>query len=131
MSKTNKNVFIVDDDASVLKSLHRLLRSAGFNVEAFHSGQAFLDSIPFDTEGCLLLDLCMPDINGFELQERLNSYGSRLHIIIITAHAQAGDREKAMKKGAVGFLRKPFDDQSLIDLINTALQRVTEIKKNI
>ena len=119
MPKTKKNIFIVDDDPSVLKSLHRLLRSAGFTVDTFHSAQSFLDSIPLDTEGCLLLDLCMPDINGFALQEKLNSYGSNLHIIIITAHAQAGDREKAMSRGAEGFLMKPFDDQSLIDLIDS------------
>lgn len=122
MVKKKNKIFIVDDDASVLRSLKLLLLSAGFNVEAFHSAQSFLDSIPFDTEGCLLLDLCMPQMNGFTLQEKLNNYGSKLRVIFITAHSQAGDREKAMKAGAIGFIRKPFDDQTLIDLINSAFK---------
>jgi len=122
MAKKKNQIFIVDDDTSVRRSLSMLLSSAGFNVETFQCAQCFLDSIPFDTEGCLLLDLCMPEMNGFTLQEKLNSYGSKLHVIFITAHSQAGDREKAMKAGAIGFIRKPFDDQTLIELINSVLK---------
>ena len=119
MSKTKPYIYVVDDDESVRRALRRLLKSAGFNVETFNSAQSFLDSVLLDTEGCLILDVRMPGINGFELQKKLNDRRSNLHIIFITAHAQAGDRERAMEAGAIGFLQKPFNDQSLLDLINS------------
>lgn len=119
MGETKPYIYVVDDDESVCRALQRLMKSAGFGVETFSSAQSFLDSVPTDTKGCLILDMCMPGIDGFELQRRLNDRRSLLHIIFITAHAQAGDRERAMKRGAIGFLQKPFDDQSLLDLINS------------
>jgi len=119
MIKTLPKVYIVDDDESVRRALGRLLKSAGYGAEAFRSAQSFLDSVPAETRGILILDVRMPDMDGFQLQEKLNSLGSRLQIIFITAHAQAGERERAMNAGAKGFLQKPFSDESLLDLVST------------
>jgi FixJ family two-component response regulator len=92
-------------------------------VEDFSSAQSFLDSVPIDSKGCLILDLRMPGIDGFALQEKLNESYYNLHIIFITAYAQEGDREYALKGGAFGFLQKPFHDQSLLELINKAIEQ--------
>jgi two-component system response regulator FixJ len=117
MMKTKPKIYVVDDDESVRRALSRLMKSAGFNVETFNSAGGFLDSVPPDTEGCLIIDVRMPGIDGFELQKKINTLGYRLKIIFITAHAQAGDRERVIEAGAIGFLQKPFNDQSLLDLI--------------
>lgn len=119
MSKAKPDIYVVDDDESVRRALLRLMKSAGFNVETFNSAQSFLDSVPPDTQGVLILDIRMPDIDGFELQEKLNALRFRLQVIFITAHAQAGDREQAIEAGAIGFLQKPFNDESLLDLIDS------------
>ena len=111
MGKHNSQsrIYLVDDDDSLRKAIKRLLRSAGYPVETFSYAQSFLDSVPLhDAEGILLLDLRMPGMDGFELQERLSEFRCSLQVIIITADAGSGDRERALKKGAVGFLLKPF-----------------------
>src|SRR5687768_16344691 len=110
--------FVVDDDDSVGKSLSRLLVLEGYNVQYFPSGRNFLDSVPTDADGCLVSDIYMPEIDGFMLQQKLNHLGYRLPVIFISAHAKAGDREYALDRGAAGFLIKPFDEQSLIDLLH-------------
>jgi len=119
MFKASPKIYIVDDDEAVLKAISRLIRSAGFKAETFNSAQIFLDSVPLDTKGVLILDMRMPDIGGFELQKKLNALHSDLQIIFITAHAMAGDRERAIEEGAKGFLQKPFDDGSLLGLIDS------------
>jgi two-component system, LuxR family, response regulator FixJ len=111
------HVFLVDDDESIRRSLLRLLSSAGYTVEAFPSAAQFLDSVPPETKGTLILDLRMPRMDGLELQRWLKELGSPLQVVIITAHAQPDDREQAMSHGAAGFLQKPFNSQSLLDLI--------------
>jgi len=121
MIKTNPAIYIVDDDESVRKGLRRLLKSAGYTAETFNSGRSFLDSVPTDTQGILILDVCMPNLDGFQLQAKLNSLRSRIQIIFITAHAQAGDHERAMDAGAKGFLLKPFSDESLLTLITSLM----------
>jgi len=113
------HIYVVDDDESVCKALRRLMKSAGYNVETFNSAQGFLNAVPPDREGCLILDIRLPGIDGFELQKRLNALHSKLRIIFITAYVQAGDYERAMEAGAIGFLQKPFSDQSLLDLIDS------------
>ena len=119
MMKTKPKIYIVDDDESVRRALSRLMKSTGYDAETFDSAQLFLDSVPPDTQGILILDIRMPDIDGFELQKRLGALRSKLQIIFITAQAQAGDRERAMESGAKGFLQKPFSDKSLLDLISS------------
>ncbi|UCC94860.1 MAG: response regulator [Candidatus Omnitrophota bacterium] len=119
MVKTKPHIYVVDDNESVREALCRLLKSAGFEVETFNSAQSFLDSVPRDTQGILILDIRMPDMDGFELQKILNERHSPLHIIFITAHADISDRDHAFAHGADGFLIKPFNEQSLLDLISS------------
>jgi FixJ family two-component response regulator len=119
VSKTKVKIYIVDDDESVRRALSRLMKAFGYQAETFNSAQSFLDSVPVDTQGILILDVRMPDIGGFELQNKLGTLSSKLQIIFITAHAEAGDRERAMAAGAKGFLQKPFSDESLLGLIES------------
>ena len=113
------HIYIVDDDQAFRTSLKRLLSSAGYFAEGFPSARSFLDSVPADAEGFLLLDLRMPGMSGFELHEKLKELHYKLKVIILTAHAQAGDRESLLNKGAYAFLMKPFNDESLLELITT------------
>ncbi|OGX24296.1 MAG: hypothetical protein A2Y03_05755 [Omnitrophica WOR_2 bacterium GWF2_38_59] len=115
--KSILKIYIVDDDESVRRALSRLMKSAGYESETFNSAQDFLDSVPAKTKGILILDVHMPEMDGLQLQENLNILGFRMQIIFITAHTQAGERERAMEAGAKGFLQKPFSDESLLNLI--------------
>ena len=121
MNKTPDHIYIVDDDEKFCKSLKRLLMSAGYFSESFSSAQCFLDSVSADDKtGVLILDLRMPGMDGFALQEKLNELRSFLRIIFITADQRPGDRERAINDGAIGFLQKPFQEESLFELLNLA-----------
>ena len=108
-------VFVVDDDDSVRRSLGRLLKAAGFNVKTFDSAENFLDSYRNDVMACLVLDVRMPKMSGLDLQKRLGESGFKIPIIFMTAHEDARSRDQAMNAGAIAFLRKPFDEQVLLD----------------
>ena len=124
MCKTPCHIYIVDDDSKYLKSLKRLLASAGYNVETFSSAQSFLDSVPVNyTTGILILDLRMPGMDGFILQQKIKKLRSQLQVIIITADAKPGDREQAIKSGAIGFLQKPFQEESLFELLRRGMDK--------
>lgn len=110
-------IFVVDDDASIRTSLRRLLLSAGYHADTFPSAGSFLDSVSLATAGTIILDIHMPGTDGLSLQSRLRECHSPMRIVFITAHAKPGDRERAMANGALGFLMKPFHDQSLLDLL--------------
>lgn len=114
-------VCVVDDDTSVLRALARLLRSAGFRIETFSSPEAFLASAARDTAQCLVLDVRLGAQNGLSLYESLAAGGRRLPVIFMTAHDSATSRERALRSGAVAYLRKPFADQLLIEAIRRAL----------
>jgi|SRR5215831_15992381 len=119
-------VFIVDDDASVRKSLERLVRSVGLRGETFASALEFLQCLqrkPADGPSCLVLDVRMPSVSGLALQEALAAAGHRLPIIFITGHGDITMSVRAMKAGAVDFLAKPFNDQDLLEAIQEALAR--------
>jgi FixJ family two-component response regulator len=109
-------IAIVDDDASVRRSLHRLVQAAGYPVETFASAREFLEWLPRGRAACLVLDVHMNEVSGFELQERL-----AVPIIFITAHDDAPTRERIEKSGASGHLRKPFDEQAVLDAIRRAV----------
>ena len=111
-------ISIVDDDLSVRRALRRLVRSAGSLVETFASAQEFLDAGRGAAVGCLVLDVQMDGMSGFELQERLVSDRREIPIIFITAHDDAGTRERIRTSGAAGYLSKPFDPQALLDAIH-------------
>lgn len=123
MSSPNATIFVVDDDTSVRTALKRLIRSLGFIVEAFDSAQAFLDREDHDGPACLILDIRMPGTSGIELQKQLTETGVHIPIIFITGHGNVQMSVKAMKAGALDFIEKPFDDQTLIDAIHTAIAR--------
>ncbi len=113
-------VYLIDDDESVRRALQRLLRSAGFEVKAFSSAEAFLQSGNFDVGACMVLDIRMPGLTGFDLQEKLASMEIRIPVITVSAFDDAETRERARILGAVAFFRKPVDGEALIDAIHWA-----------
>jgi FixJ family two-component response regulator len=116
-------VCVVDDDPSLLRALQRLLAVGGFTVETFPSAELFLASVRRATAGCLVLDVHLGGLSGFELHERLVAEGTPIPTVFITAHDDAATRERAARAGAVAYLRKPFDDDSLISAVHLALGR--------
>jgi FixJ family two-component response regulator len=116
-------VFVVDDDASVRKSLVRLIKAAGYEAEAFGSVGDFLARRPYDGPCCLVLDVRMPGRTGLDLQEALRAAGRRLSIVFITGHRDVPVSVKAMKGGAVDFLTKPVDEGTLLGAIEQAVAR--------
>jgi len=119
-------IFIIDDDASVRKSLSRLLRSAGFEVETFASAEQFLEREHYEGIGCLVLDVRMPGISGIDLQDELNKADYSMPIVFITGHGNIPMGVQAMKKGAVDFLPKPFDDEELLQAVREAIEKDKE-----
>ena len=97
MPKRSTIVAIVDDEQSVRKALERLLRSAGYSVEAFGSGNEFLDSIRMRKPDCVVLDLHMPEMDGFEVQTQLVERGARVPVVVITGHDSPKNHERALK----------------------------------
>jgi FixJ family two-component response regulator len=122
-------VFVVDDDASVRKSLGRLVRAAGYEAEAFTSVHDFLARPPYDGPCCLVLDVRMPGRTGLDLQEALRARGDRVSIVFITGHRDVRASVKAMKGGAVDFLTKPLDERALLAAIQKAAARTLEDRK--
>ena len=116
-------VFVVDDDASVRRSLARLLGSAGFEVEAFASAEDFLSATRPERPSCLVLDLHMPGIGGLDLQHRLAAAGLDPAIVFLTGHGTVPSSVRAMKAGAVDFIQKPFDGPDLLAAVGRAVER--------
>ena len=124
--KSAPTIAIVDDDESVCRAIKRLVRSLGMEAETFTSGQEFIELVQgasWLTFDSLVLDLQMPGMGGLEVQERLITSGKQIPIIFITAHDDAGARERALAAGAVAFLRKPFNDEVLLKTLREALKR--------
>jgi FixJ family two-component response regulator len=128
VTEEKNRIYLIDDDESVRKALKRLLGSYGFLASIFASAEEFLDVVPCDAKGCLVLDIHMPGMNGFQLQEELAALGSRLPIIFITADKDIAIKVHSLQAGVVGLLQKPFNDQALIDLIHEALGRHNQQK---
>jgi FixJ family two-component response regulator len=116
-------VFVVDDDASVRRSLVRLLRAAGYAAEAFKSAAELLDRPPCDEVGCVVLDVRMPGMDGLALQEHLARSGCPLPIVFISGHGDIPMSVRAMKAGAVDFITKPFRDETLLGAVDGALAK--------
>jgi FixJ family two-component response regulator len=121
-----RRVYIVDDDAIVLRALDRLLRASGFTVQAFDSPSAFLGRLPFDGPACLVLDLRMPELNGLEVQERLALQTTSMPIVFFSGASDVGATAQAMRRGALDFLVKPVDDQTMVDTVARALDVAVE-----
>jgi len=115
--------FIVDDDPSVLKALKRLLDAAGIPAATFHSAHAFLEAYDPDALGCLVLDVRMPDMGGFELQDRLTESGCTLPIVFLTGHGDISMSVMAMKHGAADFLTKPVSSEQLLAAIREGFMK--------
>lgn len=115
-------VAVIDDDESYRIAVERLLRSAGFAVQSFGSAEAFLDSEERRNTRCLITDIRMPGISGLELQMKLNVDECSIPTIFITAHGDERMRLQAMRSGAVKFLTKPFDGETLLDAVQSALK---------
>jgi FixJ family two-component response regulator len=116
-------VRVVDDDASVLKSLGRLLRAAGFAVRTFPSSQQFLQQHDPEAPGCVVLDLSMPGLNGLQLQQALARFDAPCPVIFITGYGDVPASVRAMKAGAIDFLLKPFDQAQLLNAVRTAIEK--------
>jgi FixJ family two-component response regulator len=121
-------VFIVDDDASVRRSIQDLLSSVALRSEAFATAQAFLDSKRAGCPGCLILDVRLPGMSGLEFQRGLAGAGVTIPIIFITGHGDVPTTVLAMKSGAVEFLTKPFRPQELLDGVQQALDRDRQLR---
>ena len=118
-------VHVVDDEEPVRQSLSFLLASAGFAVRTHASATAFLDIAPGITNGCLVTDLRMPDLDGVQLLRRLKEIGASLPTIVVTGHGDVQMAVEAMKNGALDFIEKPFTDEVLIESIRRAVERAS------
>jgi len=123
------HIYLVDDDPAVLKSLSRLLRSAGYQPEIFLSAREFMKKYNPDVPGCLVLDLAMPEVNGLELQQWLKRSNSPLPVIFLTGHGSVPASVQAMKEGAFDFLMKPVMGASFVKAIEQALLKDSEVRR--
>ena len=123
MNEEKSIIFIVDDDASVRKSLSRLLGSHGLTVETFDSAEQFLKREPYDGTGCIILDVRMPGLSGIALHDELARTDYPVPVIFITGHGDIPMGVEAMKKGASDFLPKPFEESQLLNAVNRALEK--------
>lgn len=124
MSEPKPVIAIVDDDASVCKAMERLVRSLGLSASTFTSGDEFLGVIegaPGLAPRCVILDMQMPGTNGLAVQARLASLAPLTIVVFITAHDAPGNRERALANGALAYLRKPFSDDVLAQILENAL----------
>ena len=123
-------VYIVDDDAAVARSLKILLLSAGIISTAYESAADFLAAIGGLRPGCLLLDVWMPGMTGLELQDWLKAIGFSMPIVVMTEQGDTQTAVKAMKAGAVDFIEKPFDDESLLATLDEAWAKAGELARS-
>lgn len=114
------NIYIVDDDRSFGTSLRRLLRARGFSVAHFRSAQSFLDSVPPGQRGCAIVDIHMPECDGFALIDKMHALNYAVHVIVITGRASVDTGDLALQRGALGLLHKPFSEVSLLRLLDKA-----------
>jgi two-component system response regulator FixJ len=126
----NDKVYVIDDDPAMRDSLDFLLGSAGFSVRVFDSAQVFLNELAKLDPGCVVTDVRMPGIDGMELLRQLNSGARKLPVIVMTGHGDVPLAVEAMKLGALDFLEKPFEDDRLIGMIETALTEQQSGSKN-
>ncbi|HEX7871741.1 MAG TPA: response regulator [Sphingobium sp.] len=119
-----KLVHIVDDEEAVRRSIGYMLKTAGYAVESWPSGAAFLRDAREAAQGCILLDIRMPDMDGMAVQAALAEKGVTLPVVIMTGHGDISIAVAAMKAGAVDFLEKPFDKASLLAALDAAFARI-------
>ena len=121
MNQVRLQISVIDDEETVRKALERLLRSAGMDVDTFPSGKEFIDALPSLQTDCVVLDLHMPGINGFEVLAHLSQSGKRLPVIVVTGHDTLEARARAQGGGVAAYLLKPVDDCMLLETIAAAV----------
>ena len=119
VSETAAYIAVVDDEPAVCKAFGRLLRAAHFDVQTFGSGADLLASLPSRKPHCVVLDLHMPDMNGFEVQSRLAAID--VGVVIISADDSRESRQRVMDRGAAAYLHKPVDREALVDAVRSAI----------
>ncbi|HEY3277660.1 MAG TPA: response regulator transcription factor [Syntrophorhabdaceae bacterium] len=129
MEEEKPVIFVIDDNPSVRTSLSRLLLSMGFFVETFASAGEFMERGEFDRGGCIVLDVRMPGLSGLDLQDVLAGADYSMPIVFITGHGDISTSVRAMKKGAVDFLTKPFDDEDLLEAVKSALEKNKKVRQ--
>jgi two-component system response regulator FixJ len=120
--KPERSVAIVDDDELFRRSLERLIRSAGFTVATFNSAEDMLNHGDLDATACAVLDMKLPGMDGLDLQQRLVERTRPIAIVFISAHDDARMQARALRAGAVAFLKKPFDDSVLLDALERSVR---------
>lgn len=123
-------VYVIDDDDAMRDSLNFLLDSSGYSVTLFDDAQRFMDALPGLAFGCVVSDVRMPGIDGIELLKRMKAQHSPFPILIMTGHGDVPLAVEAMKLGAVDFLEKPFEDDRLIAMIETAIRQAEPVAKS-
>jgi FixJ family two-component response regulator len=121
MSPAETQVFVVDDDAAVCKSMEWLFQSIGIIARSFTNPHDFLKVITPYTRGCLIVDIRMPEMSGLDVQNILNQKNIRIPIVFLTSHHDVHVAVKAMKSGALDFITKPFSEQQLLDIVHRAI----------
>jgi FixJ family two-component response regulator len=116
-------VHVVDDDASMRGALEGLFDSVGLTTQSYGAAGEFLAAPPVDKPGCIVIDIRLPDMNGLDFQVRLAQIGVRLPVVMMTGHGDIPMSVRAMKRGAVDFLSKPFHDQDMLDAVMAAIER--------
>jgi FixJ family two-component response regulator len=128
-SRERPLIAVVDDEKAIRNAIRRLLRSAGLKVETFASGTEFLESLRNHLPDCVVLDLHMPEMDGFEIECRLAQTDLRVPVVVITGRDTPGDYERVIAGGAKAFLLKPVDGQVLLAGIAAATQNDTAQSK--
>ena len=126
MTRIRPLIAVVDDEEPIRRALCRLIRAAGFDVETFSCGVSFLASVEEQVPDCLVLDLHMPDMSGFDIQARTADLGHDVPIVIITGYDTPEARERVLAAGATAYLKKPVDADTLLDAIASALMAGTD-----
>ena len=124
-TQTNDRVIVhvVDDDASMRGALEALFDSVGLETKAYGAAREFLAARVVDTPGCVVIDIRLPDMNGLDFQAKLIEIGIRLPVVLMTGYGDIPMSVRAMKRGAVDFLPKPFHDQEMLDAVMAAIER--------
>jgi two-component system response regulator FixJ len=125
-SSLDRLVHLVDDDAGIRRSVGFMLRTSGHRVETYESGLELLSKARDLDEGCILLDIRMPGMDGLEVQQALQEKGVRLPVVIMTGHGDVGLAVRAMKAGAVNFIEKPFEKELLLSSLEEGYRRLTQ-----
>lgn len=122
-------VFIVDDDVAVRDALSLLMHSACLTAETFSGAREFLERVPDDRPGCLILDVRMPEVDGLELQRRLAARGSRLPVIMLSGHGDIPMAVQALRAGAIDFIPKPFDSRALLARVRDGIEIDSRVRR--